>query len=69
METVRRCNSEVMIVQSELEDLCFAILHPECYRRLYLERNDLWQKKMVSPSVLEEADRMLARSQVPPPLL
>ena len=52
------------MLQSELEDLCFATLDPECYRKLYHERNELWQKKLVSPAVLEEADRALARSQV-----
>lgn len=30
------------MMQSELEDLCFAILHPDCYQKLHEERNKLW---------------------------
>lgn len=46
-------------LQSELEDLCFAVLHPGCYRKLHAERNQLWQRNVVSPSIAEEADRAL----------
>ena len=49
----------VCALQSELEDLCFAVLHPECYRKLHAARNELWKRNVVSPSVAEEADRVL----------
>ena len=46
-------------LQSELEDLCFAVMHPGCYRKLHTERNELWKRNVVSPSVAAEADRVL----------
>lgn len=46
-------------MQSELEDLCFAVMHPCCYRKLHTERNELWKRNVVSPSVAAEADRVL----------
>ena len=49
----------VCALQSELEDLCFAVLHPECYRKLHAARNELWKRNVISPSVAEEADRVL----------
>ena len=60
---VELCSSgnqlRVFAMQSELEDLCFAVLHPECYRKLHAARNELWKRNVVSPSVAEEADRVL----------
>ena len=35
------------------------MLHPECYRKLHAARNELWKRNVVSPSVAEEADRVL----------
>lgn len=46
-------------MQSELEDLCFAVLHPDCYKKLHSERNELWKRNVVSPVVALEADQVL----------
>ena len=44
-------------MQSELEDLCFAILHPDCYKKLHEERNRLWS---LEPAVITaDADKLL----------
>ena len=50
------------VVQSELEDLCFALLNPDCYQKLHEERNQLWKVNVVSPSMAAEAERALAEA-------
>lgn len=47
-------------MQSELEDLCFAVLHSDCYRKLRAERNELWKRNVVSPALAKEAERVLS---------
>ena len=53
------------MLQSELEDLCFAILHPDCYRKLHAERDSLWQINVVSPSVADDTDKVLGSTDPP----
>lgn len=63
-------------LQSELEDLCFAILHPDCYKKLHEERNKLWSLEPASiaaetgtplekviPIPIQRTDEALAASQ------
>lgn len=53
-------------LQSELEDLCFAILHPDCYRKLHEERNKLWSLEPVPTLTAVEADHLLKQSEIRP---
>lgn len=55
-------NPKCVHVQSELEDLCFAILHPDCYQKLHEERNNLWALEAAPSALTQEADKFLSNA-------
>ena len=56
-----------MGLQSELEDLCFAVMHPREYRALRSELDTIWGLPPLSPTcIADAADKALTAPATPP---